>query len=109
LAYQGYGHGLDLEVLKSISDFATGRLAPDMTLLLDLPVEIGLARRRRSDSDWNRLDALEVEFHHRVREGYLELARREPDRWIRIDAQREEEEVWAQIKTAVASRLKSGV
>jgi dTMP kinase len=108
LAYQGYGHGLDLEPLRSISDFATDRLVPDMTLLLDLPVEVGLARRRRSDSDWNRLDALEVEFHRRVREGYLEMAGKEPGRWTRINAEKDEEDVWQQIKKAVTSRLGTG-
>jgi dTMP kinase len=105
LAYQGYGHGLDLGRLRSISDFATDRLTPDLTLLLDLPVEVGLARRRRSESDWNRLDALEVEFHRRVRNGYLELSGLEPDRWVRIDAENDEEEVWSKIAEAVASRL----
>jgi dTMP kinase len=105
LAYQGYGHGLNLATLKSISNFATEGLAPDLTLLLDLPVEIGLARRRRSDSDWNRLDALEVEFHRRVRKGYLILARQAPKRWIRIDAEKEEEEVWSQIIRSVSARI----
>jgi dTMP kinase len=107
LAYQGYGRGLDRRVLKSISDFATNRLLPDVTLLLDLPVEVGLARRRRSDSDWNRLDAQEVDFHRRVRDGYLQLARRSPKRWIRIDADREEEDVWSQILRAVSARIAS--
>jgi len=105
LAYQGYGRGLDRRKLKSISDFATEHLLPDVTLLLDLPVEIGLARRRRSDSDWNRLDAQEVDFHRRVREGYLQLARRAPKRWVKIDADQEEEDVWAQILQAVSSRI----
>jgi dTMP kinase len=108
LAYQGFGHGLDREVLRSICDFATGNLQPNLTLLLDLPVEIGLARRRQGQGDWNRLDALEVEFHRRVRQGYLELALQNPSRWIRIDAEKEEEEVWAQILRAVESRLESG-
>jgi dTMP kinase len=107
LAYQGFGRGLELATLKSISDFATDRLTPDITLLLDLPVEIGLARRRRSDSDWNRLDAQEVEFHRRVREGYLKLARRAPKRWVRIDAEKEEEVVWSQILRAVTARIRS--
>ncbi len=108
LAYQGYGHGLDLGILRTISNFATGQLAPDLTLLLDLPVEIGLARRRRSDSDWNRLDALEVEFHRRVRQGYLDLSREEPGRWTRIDAEQPEEEVWSAILKAVSVRLEAG-
>jgi len=105
IAYQGYGRGLDRRVLKSISDFATNRLLPDVTLLLDLPVEVGLSRRRRSDSDWNRLDAQEVDFHRRVRDGYIKLARRSPKRWIRIDADQEEEEVWSQILRAVSARI----
>ena len=108
LAYQGYGHGLDRDILRSICDFATGRLQPHLTLLLDLPVEVGLTRRRHGLGDWNRLDALEVEFHRRVRQGYLELARQEPSRWIRIDAEKGEEEVWSEILKAVESRLGSG-
>jgi dTMP kinase len=108
LAYQGFGRGLALTTLKSISEFATERLLPDLTLLLDLPVEVGLARRRRDDSDWNRLDAQEVEFHRRVRQGYLKLARRAPQRWIRIDAEKEEEEVWSQILRSVSARIESG-
>ena len=105
LAYQGYGHGLDLGILRSISDFATDNLIPDLTLLLDLPVEVGLARRRQSNSDWNRLDALDVEFHRRVRQGYLDLAGGEPGRWTRIDAERNEDEVWSQIMKAVSARM----
>jgi dTMP kinase len=103
LAYQGYGHGLDLEILKSICTFATGGLTPHLTILLDLPVETGLARRRQSDSDWNRLDALEVQFHRRVRRGYLELASQEPKRWHRIDADKGEEGVWEQILKTVGA------
>ncbi|MBN1438299.1 MAG: dTMP kinase [Anaerolineales bacterium] len=105
LAYQGYGRGLELNLLKAINGFATGSLVPDMTLLLDLPVETGLARRRRSDSDWNRLDAQEVEFHRRVRSGYAALVRRGGKRWIRIYADQAEERVWEQIRKAVCGRL----
>jgi dTMP kinase len=108
LAYQGFGRGLDRSVLQSICDFASGRLLPDLTLLLDLPVEIGLARRRQGAGDWNRLDALEVDFHRRVRQGYLDISRLEPSRWVRIDAEKEEEDVWAQILNAVNSRIGSG-
>jgi dTMP kinase len=108
MAYQGYGRGLDRDALIFICDFAIGSLTPDVTLLLDLPVEVGLTRRRRGPGDWNRLDALEVEFHRRVRQGYLELARQEPTRWVRIDAEKEEEDVWSQILKAVEFRLGSG-
>jgi dTMP kinase len=108
MAYQGYGRGLDRDALIFICNFAIGCLTPDVTLLLDLPVEVGLTRRRRGPGDWNRLDALEVEFHRKVRQGYLELAVKEPSRWVRIDAEKEEEDVWSQILKAVESRLGSG-
>jgi dTMP kinase len=105
LAYQGYGHGLKFSTLRSITAFADGGLKPNLTLLMDLPVEIGLARRRQSGGDWNRLDALAVAFHKRVRLGYLEMARKEARRWVRIDSEKDEEAVWEQIKTAVDARI----
>ena len=85
LAYQGYGHGLDLEKLRQMLDFATDHLKPDLTILLDLDVKTGLMRKKAED-EWNRLDAYEVLFHERVREGYLQLAREEPERWRIVDA-----------------------
>lgn len=85
LAYQGYGHGLDLEKLRQMLDFATDHLKPNLTILLDLDVKLGLMRKKAED-EWNRLDAYEVLFHERVREGYLNLAREEPDRWRIVDA-----------------------
>ena len=85
LAYQGYGHGLDLEKLRQMLDFATDHLKPDLTILLDLDVKLGLMRKKAED-EWNRLDAYEVMFHERVREGYLNLAREEPNRWRIVDA-----------------------
>jgi thymidylate kinase (EC 2.7.4.9) len=85
LAYQGYGHGLDLEQLREMLDFATDHLKPDLTILLDLDVKTGLMRKKAED-EWNRLDAYEVLFHERVREGYLELAHEEPERWQIVDA-----------------------
>ena len=85
LAYQGYGHGLDLEKLRQMLDFATDHLKPDLTILLDLDVKLGMMRKKAED-EWNRLDAYEVLFHERVREGYLNLAREEPNRWRIVDA-----------------------
>jgi dTMP kinase len=105
LAYQGYGRGFKLPMLRSITAFADGGLKPHLTLLLDLPVEVGLARRRQSGGDWNRLDALELEFHQRVRRGYLELAHKEPRRWVRIDSEKDEDLVWAEILMAVTARM----
>ncbi len=104
LAYQGYGHQLDLDTLRTITRFATGSLTPDLTLLLDLPVEIGLARKQR-EGEWNRLDAYDLEFHRRVRQGYAALAALEPQRWIAIDANRPVDVVQAEVRRVVGERL----
>jgi dTMP kinase len=105
LAYQGYGHGLSLVVLRQLLNFATGGLWPDLTLLMDLPSEEGLRRKRSSGGEWNRLDAYELAFHQRVRRGYLELARQEPDRWCTIDATLPPEMVQLALRQAVLERL----
>ena len=103
LAYQGYGRGLDLDRIRSVAVLATGGLRPDLTLFFDLPLEIGLARVvRRGGRD--RLEAEVREFHERVRNGYLELAAAEPDRWIRIDASGSEADVEARTRAAVEAR-----
>ena len=105
-AYQGYGHRLDLEALRHITHFATGGLIPDLTLLLDLPAEYGLMRRKK-DGDWNRLDAFNLEFHQRVRQGYLAMAAADPERWVTVDAMRDEAAVQADVRRIVDSRLES--
>lgn len=105
LAYQGYGHGMELDTLRRLLDFTTGRLYPDLTLLLDVDVETGLHRRRSSGGEWNRLDDYAVEFHQRVRNGYLELARQEPQRWVWVDANRSTEQVQADLRHIVLERL----
>ena len=105
LAYQGYGHGNDLDVLRGLLHFATGGLWPELTLLLDLPVEVGLQRKRSGGSEWNRLDAYEVEFHRRVRLGFKEMACADPARWRMIDATRPREEVQAALRGAIMQQL----
>ena len=84
LAYQGYGRGLDLDTLCAITAFATGGLVPDLTIYLDIAIEKGL--QRKLPQEWNRLEAQALAFHQRVREGYLEMAASEPDRWLSVDA-----------------------
>lgn len=106
LAYQGYGHGLDLTALRQITEFATGGLKPDLTLLVDLPVEEGL-RRREGGGSWNRLDAYDLEFHRRVRHGYHMLMAEEPQRWVVINALQEVDQVQHDIRQAVEARLAS--
>lgn len=105
LAYQGYGHGLDLNMLRTILSFATGGLSPDLTLLLDVDVETGLARRQSGGGEWNRLDDYALAFHRRVRDGYLELAAQEPQRWVRIDAGLPPPKVQQHMQEAVLQRL----
>ena len=105
LAYQGYGLGTDLETLRMLLDFATGGVQPDLTLLLDLEVDEGLRRRRTSGGEWNRLDAQTLDYHTRVRNGYLELVQQEPQRWVIIDANRPPEEVQASLQAVVLERL----
>ena len=105
LAYQGYGHGLDLEILKQILHFATGGLKPDLTLLLDVDVEEGLNRRRIGGGEWNRLDAQQLAFHQRVRQGYLKMVTEEPARWLVINAGKKPPQVQADIQAALLERL----
>jgi len=82
-AYQGYGRGLDLEMVKVVNAAATQGLKPDLTVLLDLPVEAGLARKRGKRQD--RFEQEEIAFHQRVRDGYLKMAADDPQRWLVID------------------------
>ena len=105
LAYQGYGHGLDLKVLQEILMFATGGLKPDLTLLLDVDVEEGLKRRRACGGEWNRLDAQQVAFHQRVREGYHKMVGQDTSRWVVVDAAQEPQKVQADLRTAVRKKL----
>jgi dTMP kinase len=107
IAYQGYGRGLDLADLRRITRLATGDLRPDLTFLLDIDVERGLARRTAGGVEMNRLDLEQVNFHRRVRQGYHELAAAEPARWVLIDADRPVEVVQAEIREIVAGRLRN--
>ena len=105
LAYQGYGYQLDLERLQVLIEFATGGLKPDLTLFLDVEVEEGLRRRSRGGQQ-NRLDAYDLGFYQRVRQGYFQLVRADPARWVVIDANRSPEEVQAEVRRVVFERLK---
>jgi dTMP kinase len=103
LAYQGYGRGLSVEILRALSDTATGGLWPDLTLLLDLDVETGLARAgRRGTTD--RLEGEDTAFHDRVRSGYLDLARQEPRRFAIVDGRGTADVVERLVWNAVSDR-----
>jgi dTMP kinase len=100
-AYQGYGRGFDLKLLSELNRLASNDLIPDLTVLLDCSVETGLARTRVRTSADNRgpdrFEGADLEFHHRVREGFLTLARNEPKRVHLVNSERAREEVFADI------------
>lgn len=110
LAYQGYGRGMDLAWLRELNNAATGLTRPDLTFLLDCPIEVGLARtaRRKYEAGKSREDRFEretIEFHERVRAGFLDLAREEPGRFCIIDAVKTEGEIAANIREIVERKL----
>jgi dTMP kinase len=104
LAYQGYGSGVDVELLRHLNDLATDRLRPDLTIILDVPVEAGLARK--APGDVTRFEAeFDLAFHRRVREGFLAIAVAEPERITVVDATGDIDTVSARIATLVDERL----
>jgi len=105
IAYQGYGHGNDLDLIRKLLEFATGGLKPDLTILLDLDPEVGLKRRKKGGGEWNRLDAYQLELHKRVRAGYLEMAAQEPQRWRIVSADQPIEVVQSGIQNIILDYL----
>lgn len=105
LAYQGYGHGVDLNELRRLLDFVTGGLKPDLTFLLDVDAETGLKRRQSCGGEWNRLDAYTMSFYKCVRDGYRELVKEEPLRWKVIDASQTPEMVQSSLRQAILEKL----
>lgn len=108
LAYQGYGHGLDIPDLKQIIKFATGGLVPDLTVYLDISPEAGQARRRKGTlfgEEWNRLDAMALQFHHRVYAGYEQLMAEAPERWLRVSAEGTIEVVQSRLLATLQTHL----
>jgi dTMP kinase len=108
LAYQGFGRLLNLDQLRMLNDWATDMLHPDLTLLFDLPEEVGLTRARRRNAnataDEGRFEAEDLRFHRRVREGYLALAMAEPDRFAVIDGHGSIEDVFERMMSVLVSR-----
>jgi dTMP kinase len=112
LAYQGFGRGIDVKILRELNQMATGGVKPDLTLLFDCPVEIGLSRvarrlaqQNRDGSRKDRFESEKVEFHERVRGGFLTLARAEPQRFRIIDASRSVAEVTQEVKSLIEREL----
>ena len=106
LAYQGFARGLGVEDILNVNMYATEGTFPDLTLLFDLPPEVGLARiNANSNREVNRLDLEKISFHEKVRNGYLELAKRFPTRYVIIDASMPLEEVAKAALKAIKERL----
>ena len=110
LAYQGYGRRIDLRLLRQLNDVADGGVRPDLTFLLDCPVALGLARTaqrqvKAGQPQEDRFEREKLEFHERVRAGFLELARAEPDRFRVVDASRSAEEVSSEIQKIIDREL----
>ena len=105
LAYQGFGRGFDVETLRALNAFATGPVRPALTFLLDLPVEEGLGRALARSGKRDRIEGAPLDFHRRLREGYLALAAAEPERFLVIDAAAPVPDVADAVWAAVESRL----
>ena len=105
IAYQGYGHQQDLEQVRTLVKYATGGLVPDLTILLDLDVETGLRRKKQNGLEWNRMDAHEVAFYERVRDGYLEMVRLEPKRWVVVNSEQKWDVVQAELRKVIETKL----
>lgn len=101
LAYQGYARGIDRDTVRTLNDYATTSLRPDLTILLDVPSRIGLQRQRKTD----RISSESTAFHIAVREGYLAVAADDPERFAVIDATRSAEEVLQAAVAALEARL----
>jgi len=103
MAYQGYGRGLDRELIERLNREATGGLEPDLTVLLDLPVETALARKGKGNED--NFDSAPVDFHRKIRRGYTALAAANPGGWLVLDGQRPPEDLGGEIWVKVQSIL----
>ena len=106
LAYQGYGHGLPQEVIRDLYRVAVGEFSPDLTLILDLPVETGLERAAGRGGAEDRYEKMGVAFHQRLRDGFFAIASQEPRRCAVIPADQAEDQVAAAILAVVAERLR---
>jgi dTMP kinase len=104
IAYQGYGRGLNMSLIQQLNYIATGGLQSDLTIWLDVDVEVGLARKR-GQSQLDRIEAEKIDFHHRVQQGYTELAANYPDRIVRIDGSLSQEIVHTNVEEVLISRI----
>ena len=105
MAYQGYGHGMDRKLVRGLYAATVGDFQPDLTLILDLPVEIGLTRAAARGGAEQRYESMQRDFHERLRQGFLEIAAAEPKRCVVVDASGERDAVTARLVGAVAGKF----
>ena len=105
VAYQGYGHGLGTDMVDHLHRLLFGAFQPDLTLIFDLPVDMGLGRTQRRGGDEDRYERMELEFHERLRNGFLEIAKRYPDRCAVVDAAKDENDVYDDVIACVNARF----
>ena len=105
-AYQSYGRGLDLDMVKAVNEAAVQGVRPDLTVLLDVSVEVGLARKKGRKRD--RFEQEALAFHQRVHRGYLEMAKAEPDKWLVVNAEKSKEEIaniiWDRVRKLLSKK-----
>ena len=106
LAYQGYGHGMNREVIRRLHRLVVGDVSPDLTLIFDMPVEQGLARAGARGDGEDRYERMGVDFHQRLRDGFLEIAKKDPARCVVIDATGDIGAVAMAVAAEVSQRLK---
>ena len=106
MAYQGYGRGLDIHLVQMINDIVTRSLVPDLVVLLDMPVEVALSRKKTGSHD--RIERESFLFHQRVRQGYMQMAAADPDRWLVLDAtfprKKIEAATWGRVSDMILSK-----
>ena len=104
LAYQGYGRGLNTDALREVNAIATDGMSPDLIVLLDIPIEDGLGRKKSKERD--RFESESLAFHARVRRGYLDMAKADPERWLVVDGRLPKKEIEKMIWGKVSILLK---
>ncbi len=105
IAYQGYGHGMDLNALYQLWRVSIDSFKPDLTFVLDLPVEVGIGRALGRNDGEDRYEKMATEFHHNLKTGFLKIAEFEPNRCCVIDANRTIDEIQADMQQVLSERL----
>ena len=104
IAYQGYGRGLSVELIEEFNNILLGNFKPDLTILLDLPAEIGLSRNQRINKR-DRFEMEDIDFHNKVRDGYLQIAKSDPERFFIVDATEDASEISQKIFDIVQTKI----